>query len=317
VVTGEAEEAAATQLGRGARIGFVGLGNMGQPMVRRLVSAGFSVQGYDLAPDARAALDQVTGASAVQQLVDVAEGADVVILMLPDSRAVQEVLIGSGLLQAMAPGTVLVDMGSSEPARTRTLAGQAAERGIPMIDAPVSGGVRGAVAGTLTIMVGGPDETLARVRPVLEAMGGRVLHAGEVGAGDAVKALNNLMSAAHLLASSEAILAGTAFGLDPEVILDIVNGSTGRSWSTQTKWPDYVLSGAYNSGFGMRLMLKDMRIALELAKEAKTPARLAEAAVQLWSEAVDASAPTADHTEIVRWLEQESPDAPRFGGAST
>jgi 3-hydroxyisobutyrate dehydrogenase len=157
-------------------------------------------------------------------------------------------------------------------------------------------------------MVGGPDDAFEQVRPMLNALGSRVVHAGSVGAGHAVKALNNLMSASHLLASSEAMLAGIAFGLDPAIILDVVNGSSGRSGSTQLKWPDYILTGTYASGFSMQLMVKDMRIALDLARQTGTPARSAELAVELWSDALGALPPGADHTEIARWLEQVSGD---------
>jgi 3-hydroxyisobutyrate dehydrogenase len=278
---------------------------MGIPMARRLLEAGYALEGYDVAAPARAALEAVPGARTVERLTDLAADSEVVILMLPGSAVVEHVLVDAGLLQALPSGTLLVDMSSSEPSRTRLLAERAAAQGVTMIDAPVSGGVRGAEAGTLTIMVGGSEDAAGRARPILEVLGSRVLPAGSVGAGHAVKALNNLMSASHLLASSEALLAGIGFGLDPAVVLDIVNGSSGRSGSTQTKWPDFVLTESFGSGFGMRLMLKDMRIALDLAHETGTPARLAEAAVELWSEAVEALPETADHTEIVRWLEQE------------
>jgi len=197
----------------------------------------------------------------------------------------------------------VVDMSSSEPGRTRARARVAADRGVTLVDAPVSGGVAGARNGSLTIMVGGPASVLDRLRPVLEVLGSRVMHAGDiVGAGHAVKALNNLMSAAHLLASSEALLAGRQFGLDPEVMLSIVNSSSGRSGSTQLKWPKYILPETYDSDFGLRLMLKDMRIALQLAQEAGVPAPLGQAAAAAWAAAAEDLPPAADHTEIARWL---------------
>lgn len=288
---------------RAGRVGFVGLGHMGIPMTRRLIEAGYQVVGFDVAPAARQALASM-GGEAAETLTQVAAGADFVILMLPGSPVVEQVLGPDGLLDALAPETLLVDMSSSEPARTQALAERAAARGTTMIDAPVSGGVRGAEAGTLTIMVGGPDGAFEQVRPLVECFGSRVVHAGPVGAGHAVKSLNNLMSAAHLLASSEAILAGKAFGLDPAVILDVVNGSSGRSGSTQTKWPDYVLTGSYDAGFSMELMVKDMRIALDLARQTGVPARFGELALELWAQALSSLPAGADHTEIVRWLEQ-------------
>ncbi|SFJ40857.1 3-hydroxyisobutyrate dehydrogenase [Amycolatopsis sacchari] len=288
----------------GATLGFVGLGNMGTPMVRRLVEAGYEVRGYDTDPEARERVAAL-GATVVSEVDKVAAGADAVLLMLPNSDVVERVLYSDGLLEAARPGTVLVDMGSSRPHSTRTVAEWAASRGVPMVDAPVSGGVGGAEAGTLTVMAGGAAEDVEHVRPVLERIGGKVQHVGDVGAGHALKALNNLMSATHLLVSSEALLAGQEFGLDPEVMLDVVNGSSGRSGSTEAKWPKFVLPGTFDSGFGLRLMLKDMRIAVELARETGLPSALGESAVELWAKAAEELPPTADHTEIVRWLQNE------------
>ncbi|MBW0115031.1 NAD(P)-dependent oxidoreductase [Pseudonocardia sp. KRD-169] len=275
---------------------------MGEPMVRRLVGAGVRVRGHDTAP--RPGLGDVV--TLVDEAVQVAEGVGVVVLMLPDSDAVDAVVHGAGLLDALAPGTVLVDMGSSEPLRTRALADEVAARGAVLVDAPVSGGVSGATAGTMTIMVGGPDDTVAALAALL-ALLGRVRHVGPVGAGHALKALNNLMSAAHLLASSEALLAGERFGLDPAVMLDAVNGSSGRSGSTESKWPNFVLPGTYDSGFALALMLKDIRIGLGLAEATGVPHAHAARTVEVWADAAAALGPGADHTEIVRWLRRTDP----------
>jgi 3-hydroxyisobutyrate dehydrogenase len=284
-----------------AAVGFVGLGRMGEPMVRRLAAAGIGVRGHDAAP--RPALAGVV--TLVERAAQVAEDVPVVILMLPDSNVVDAVVHGAGLLDALAPGTVLVDMGSSEPLRTRALADEVAARGATLVDAPVSGGVTGATAGTMTIMVGGADDATAALTPLLTVLG-RVRHVGPAGAGHALKALNNLMSAAHLLASSEALLAGQAFGLDPAVMLEAVNGSSGRSGSTENKWPNFVLPATFDSGFALTLMLKDIRIALGLAEATGAPAAHAARTVELWARAADALGSDADHTEIVRWLQQSS-----------
>jgi 3-hydroxyisobutyrate dehydrogenase len=282
-------------------VGFVGLGRMGTPMVHRLAAAGIAVRGYDTVPRPELA-DVVT---LVDEASDVADGAPVVILMLPDSAAVDAVVHGAGLLDALAPGAVLVDMGSSEPLRTRALADEVAARGATLVDAPVSGGVSGATAGTMTIMAGGPEDVVAGLEPLLAALG-KVRPVGPVGAGHALKALNNLMSAAHLLASSEALLAGQRFGLDPAVMLDAVNGSSGRSGSTQTKWPNFVLPETYDSGFALGLMVKDIRIALGLIRATGVPSAHAARTVELWAEAAAGLGPGADHTEVVRWLRQSS-----------
>jgi 3-hydroxyisobutyrate dehydrogenase len=286
-----------------ATIGFAGLGHMGTPMAGRLAAAGHRLRVFDIAAAARARLGDLDGVAVVSQVAEIADGAEVVILMLPDSAVVAQVLLADGLLEHVASSAVVVDMSSSVPARTRELARTAAERGVTLIDAPVSGGVAGAQSGSLTIMVGGPVDVLDRLRPVLEVLGSHVVHAGEfVGAGHAIKALNNLMSAAHLLASSEALLAGRQFGLDPDVMLSIVNSSSGRSGSTQVKWPKFILPQAYDSGFGLRLMLKDMRIALQLEQEVGVPAPIGQAAVAAWAAAAEDLPAAADHTEIARWL---------------
>lgn len=287
-----------SELRPGAVIGFVGLGNMGLPMAERLVDAGYQVRGYD--PDPAVRFGSMAGSAA-----EVAASAAAVVLMLPNSDVVRSVLLDDGLLSGMAPGTVLLDMSSSEPVRTRELAALAGERGVPMVDAPVSGGVRGALVGSLMIMAGGDAEPVAAVRGMLEVLGKRVLHVGPVGAGHALKALNNLLSATHLLVSSEAMLVGKEFGLDQEVMLEAINGSSGSSASTVNKWPRFMLGRGFDSGFGLRLMLKDMRIAVGLAKATGRPSRLGEAAVDLWAEAADRLPPDADHTEILRWLEAD------------
>lgn len=296
--------------GPGAVVGFVGLGNMGSPMAGRLAEAGYTVRGYDADPTVSRAFAKTTGrAIAVDGAAEVADQAAVVILMLPGSAVVRSVLFDDGLLDRLAPGTLLVDMSSSEPIQTRDLAAAAGERGVPMVDAPVSGGVRGARQGSLTIMTGGAPEAVESLRGLLEVMGGKILHVGPVGAGHALKALNNLLSATHLLVSSEAMVVGQEFGLDPSVMLEAINGSSGRSGSTEVKWPKFMLERSFDSGFGLRLMLKDMRIAVELADATGWPSRLGRAAVELWARAADQLPPDADHTEILRWLEAEHASA--------
>ena len=283
-------------------IGFVGLGNMGGPMARRVVESGHRVRGFDLAAGARAEL-AAHGGVAVASAAEAATGAEIVVLMLPDSGVVEKVVTDPAFLAALAAGTVVIDMSSSEPGRTRELADVLAALQVGLVDAPVSGGVSRAVTGQLAVMVGGDDADVARVRTVLEIFG-RIFRAGPTGAGHAVKALNNLMSATHLLVTGEAMLAGERFGLDPAVMLEIFNASSGRSGSTENKWPNFILPGTYDSGFGLRLMLKDMRIAAGLAEQVKAPGELGARAVSIWSAAAGQTPPGADHTEIARWLRE-------------
>lgn len=288
-------------------VGFVGLGNMGLPMTACLHDAGLRVVGYDVSEEARerAALKGVEVAS----LEELASVATVLILMLPSSAVVEQVLRNPEVGNALQPGTLVVDMSSSEPLRTRELAKELAGAGHQLIDAPVSGGVRGAETGTLTIMVGGDAGTAERARPVLEHMG-RIVLAGPVGAGHAIKALNNLLSATHLWVTSEAILAGQRFGLDPEVMLSIFNTSSGRSGSTEVKWPKYIVPRTFNSGFGLGLMLKDMNIATALIEATGAPGPLGAEAVELWARAAADLPSGADHTEIARWLEDGGGTSP-------
>jgi len=282
------------------RLGFVGLGHMGVPMTARLVAAGHEVRGYDTSANAR----ERVGEAAVGSLADAAAGAEAVVLMLAASDVVREVVLDEGLLDAIEPGVLVVDMGSSDPTQTRELAAAAASRGIGYVDAPVSGAVVGAEAGTLTIMFGGTAEELARCEPFFASLGKKIVHAGPVGAGHALKALNNLLSATSFLITLEAIAAGTRFGLDPKVMIDAINDSTGRSWSTEHKVPQFVEPRSFTSGFAMRLMVKDIRTARELARATGTPFALGETSVAVWERAAEALPEDADHTEIALWLER-------------
>lgn len=290
-------------LAPGTTIGFVGLGNMGGPMVGRLVEAGYTVRGFDVSEQARTAAAE-GGATAVDAVAEVAQGADGVVLMLPDSKVVEAVLLGQGLLDDIAPGTLLLDMSSSAPTETKRLSATIAERGVRFVDAPVSGGVRGAKAGSLTIVVGGEEADVAAARPLLEVVGSRAVHVGAIGAGHALKALNNLLSAATLIATSEAIEAGRRFGLDPAVMIDAINTSSGRSYSTEHKFPDFVLPGTYDAGFNLRLMVKDIGCALELAESTGSPAAVTEVIVEQWRRAAQDLPADADHTAIAKWIHE-------------
>jgi 3-hydroxyisobutyrate dehydrogenase len=299
----DSEAGTAGALADGATVAFIGLGNMGQPMARRLAAAGYRVRGYDISAAAREALAADGGGLAAASAREAADGAEVVVLMLPTSAVVGEVVIGGGLLDALEESVVLIDMGSSEPLQTRALAEQAARGGIQLIDAPVSGGVRGAREGSLTIMVGGSAAAAERCRPLFERLGRTIVHAGPIGAGHALKALNNLLSATHLLASCEAVEIGRRFGLDPKLMVDAINVSTGRSGSTERKLPDFILSERFDSGFTLALLAKDVGIAVALGEELGVPTALGVETLRLWGEAARALPADADHTEIARWVD--------------
>ena len=284
-------------------IGFVGLGLMGLPMSMRLLAEGFELRAYDADPAARERFREATGTETAPSLSALAEDVDAIILMLPTSKVVRHVLVDEGLLAAAREGTLFIDMGSSEPPETESLASLAATNfEVELIDAPVSGGVPGAQNGTLSIMVGGSDSQFSTSKPLLDSLGSHVDHIGGVGSGHALKALNNLMSATSLLISSEALAVGMAFGLQPGVMVDIINASTGRSWSTQVKIPEQVLNSRYSSGFSLQLMVKDLRNAMAIARATGIEVGLAERSVQLWEQAAEELGEKADHTSIAQWV---------------
>ncbi|MFC9980936.1 NAD(P)-binding domain-containing protein [Gordonia sp. NPDC127522] len=292
-------------------IAFLGLGNMGAPMSANLVDAGYPVVGFDIDVAARNAL-VAHGGRAAEDAAEAATDASVIILMLPSSAIVEAVLDDLIDANALAEGDVVVDMSSSDPTSTRALATRLAADGVCLVDAPVSGGVQGAETGRLTIMVGGSTQAFDAVKPILARLGTPRL-GGDVGAGHAVKAINNLLSATHLLATAEAVVAAEQFGLDPQVLVEMINSSSGRSGSTDNKFPNFILPGTYDSGFALGLMLKDMKIATDLAENLGVPAQLGEYAVSLWEKASAELDADADHTEIARWVHRSA----SAGGPST
>ena len=292
------------------RIGIVGLGKMGAPMARNLQRAGFRVALNDIDASLARTLAGEIGAEAYERLPELAQACRVVITMVPDGRIVRDVALGragapeSGLAAGFAKGSVLIDMSSSAPTGTQQLGAELAERGIDMIDAPVSGGVRRAIPAQLAIMIGGKSELIERCRPILSALGTQLFVAGPLGAGHAVKCLNNYVSAAGLLAAAEGLVAAQRFGLEPKVALEVLNASTGKNNSTENKFAQFVFSRSFGSGFSLGLMAKDLRTALELAAQVKAPMPLGEHCVPLWNDAEHALGANADHTEIVRMLEK-------------
>lgn len=283
-------------------VAFIGLGKMGQPMVRRLLGAGHRVTGQDLSAAAVAALKEEPGFQSTASAIDAAKGAQVIILMLPDSPAVDTLLWDAGLAASLQPGQLVLDMGSSDPVRSRDNAARLVQSGIAFVDAPVSGGVKRAVDGSLAIMMGGEAEAVERVRPLLQAMGKTLVHVGAAGAGHAVKALNNYVSASGLLAVCEALTAAEAFGIDPHKVNQVFNASTGRNNTTDVKVETFMLSGAFNSGFALALMRKDLQTAQAFIDRMGTEDRFAQACLSAWKQAEDGLDPGADHTAMYRFI---------------
>lgn len=285
-----------------ATITLIGLGQMGLPMAKRLLGAGFTVHGADPAEAARAAFT-AAGGTAFASAAEAAEGASAVITMLPNGKVVRDVLLGAGGVAArLAKGALIIDMSSSAPTDTTSLAADLEPLGLVLLDAPVSGGVKRAIDGSLAIMAGGPEDAVERARPVLATMGKSIFATGPVGSGHAMKALNNYVSAAGLIAASEALLVGGRFGLKPDTIVDVLNASTGRNNSTEVKMKPFVISEAFNSGFSLALMAKDLRIAADLADHLDLPLPQIQSVATLWEEAKAGLEGNADHTEIYRHL---------------
>lgn len=303
--------------GKIERIAFIGIGLMGWPMALLLVEAGFRVTVQDCRPERATDFVARHGGTAAASAAAAAVGAEAIITMLPASRDVAEVV--AAIRPVLAPGTVLVDMSSGDPAITRGLASDLAAQGAAMVDAPVSGGVARAESGTLSIMTGGDPVPLDRIEPLLRVLGGSITHCGEIGAGQAMKSLNNLVSAAGFLASVEALLIGARFGLDPATMVDVLNASTGMNNSTQRKLSQFVLSRKFNSGSGLDLMVKDLSIALQLGRETATPVPFAAQCREMWAAAASMLGPGQDHTAAARFSEMlaaselSSPQVPRKG----
>ena len=295
-----------------SRVGFVGVGRMGAPMARCVAAAGLPLAIYDIRADAAEALARETGATACRDLAELASRSDLIVTMLPDGEAVRRVVAmeldgtgdGSALIASLRPGMLVVDMSTCAPGETRALGAALASREVGLVDAPVSGGVSRAIAGTLAILAGGADTDLARCAELFNAIGDVVVHVGPLGTGHAVKALNNAVSAAGLLASLEALLVAERFGVQPSVMVAALNSSTGRNNATENKLRQFVLSRTFSSGFELELLRKDLRIATTMARDTDTPAALTDRSLEIVEQAAEALEPGADHTAVARWLEQ-------------
>ena len=284
------------------RVGFVGIGNMGWPMAANLLKAGFDVAACDAVPARAAQFASEVGGHAAANAAEAARGADCVVTMLPTSAQVAEA--AATMADALPPGALLIDMTSGQPGRTREIAAALAAKGVGMVDCPVSGGVPRAKTGELAIMAGGEDAALDRAEPVLRAMGTSVHRCGGVGAGQAMKALNNLVSAGGFLIAVEALLMGQRFGLDAGLMVDVLNASTGMNNSTQKKMRQFVLSRRFDAGFGLDLMVKDLSIALEVGRGTATPAPFAALCREMWASAAAMLGPGQDHTAMAQLSER-------------
>lgn len=280
-------------------VGIIGLGNMGRGMALTLKGAGFAVTGYDTLAATRAAL-AAEGIAVADDIGGVIAAADVVILSLPTAGIVADVVEGAGGILAHArAGVVIVDTSTSHPETSRRLAELLKARGIGFVDAPVSGGPKGAAAGTMTMVIGAEDDDLARVLPVLERMSAKRVHVGGVGAGNVAKIVNNLLCAAHLLTAAEALRIADAAGVDAERLLEGLNAGSGRSGVTLVNLPNWILNGAFDSGFTMQLMRKDVRLAAQFIGELGLSLPMAADTARIWADSAASIADTDDFNRIV------------------
>ncbi len=297
-----------------SNIAFIGLGNMGAPMAQNLIKAGHTLRVYDLVPYSVQILVK-EGAHAASSASDAVIGADVVISMLPASQHVESLYLGdAGLLKTIPAHALIIDCSTIAAVSARKVASAAQALGLDMIDAPVSGGTGGAIAGTLTFIVGGESGSLERARPYLEKMGKNIFHAGAAGAGQVAKIANNMLLGIAMAGTAEALALGVANGLDPKVLSDIISKSSGCNWAVEryNPWPGVMenvpAAKDYAGGFGVDLMLKDLGLAAEAAMHAKSVIPLGELARNLYALHSTQGSGKLDFSSIVNMIKKPDSD---------
>lgn len=286
------------------KVAFLGLGAIGTPMAVHLTEEPFDLTVWNRTAEKARAFAEEHGVYAESSEPDAVRDSDFVITCLPSSKEVEGIL--EGILAGIKRGAMMIDCTSGDPATSRRIAKKLSEKGVAFVDAPVSGGVKGAVAGTLTVMCGGSVENIDRARPVLEAFGKKIIRCGEVGAGDAVKAMNQALLAIHIWSAGEALAALAKLGVEASVALDVINGSSGRSNSSENLFPERVIGRKYPRTFKLALLDKDVGIAAGIVDETQTPAPFIELAEKLFGEAHEALGEEADHVEAVRVIEEKA-----------
>jgi 3-hydroxyisobutyrate dehydrogenase len=286
------------------KVGFVGLGTMGWPMSANIARGGYDVIGIDADPELAQRWAKEHGQTAASGPADFA-GVEVVVTMLPNGAIVRQAIIDGGIADALPAGAVVIDMSSAEPSATLSLGPELEQRGVALVDAPVSGARPKAIDGTLTIMLGGDDEAaIEKATPIIETMSANIFRTGGLGTGHAMKALNNYVGGAAFVATCEALIAGTKFGLDPAVMVDIINVSTGRNFSTMMAMPNEVLPRKFASGFSLALFTKDIGIAADLADELEIDAPVSRLVHDRMRGALEQLDSVVDHTMAMTVWEQ-------------
>ena len=282
------------------KIGFIGLGAMGKPMAGNLLAAGYEVYAFDVAAAAVKELEE-KGGKGCASAGELAGKAEVIISSLPNAKIVEAVMCGEGgVLECCAPGSIIVDMSSVAPNSTKDMAKRAAAKGVSFIDAPVSGGVSGAQAGTLTIMVGADDATFAKVKPIFDVLGKNIYHVGEVGGGAAIKVVNNLLLGCNMAALAEALTLGVKCGLSVETMREVISVSSGRSYAMEAKLEKFIMADKFDTGFAVDLQYKDLGLALEAARDERVPLPMTAAATQLYEAARAKGQGREDMSSVVK-----------------
>jgi 3-hydroxyisobutyrate dehydrogenase len=289
------------------RVGFIGIGVMGWPMASNILKGGHDLTVFDLDQDAVKRFTAEVGGKGAASVAELGD-AEVVVTMLPTSKHVRAALAeaeGGAFLKAAKPGMVVIDMSSSEPGDTRLLGPVLAEHGVILIDAPVSGARPRAITGTLALMIGGDDEAaIAKATPILECMGDRLFRTGPLGSGHAMKCLNNYVAATGLAAVCEAVLIGKRFGLDPDVMADVLNVSTGKNFASEHLLKQFIISGSFAGGFTLGLMTKDVTIAADLGEQVNLDAPISRLVRERFIQARDKVGAGRDNSAcILAWDE--------------
>jgi len=286
------------------KIGFIGLGVMGKNMAINLIKKGYKLKVSDLNKDAVNELKEM-GAEEGQNAAEIAGGSDIIFTSLPNSQIVEGVVMGKGgILEGAKEGTIYIDLSSITPKTIQNIAKKASEKGVKVLDAPVSGGLAGAQKGTLTIMVGGDEETFNKALPVLNCIGTKVSHIGEVGSGDTIKLVNNLLLGINMVAVSEALALGVKAGLKPEVMYDIISQSSGSSYALTAKYKNFIAKGNFVPGFSTDLQYKDLQLAVDTAKDLKMPLLLGNVAQQMYEVARAKGSGTEDISAVIKVYEE-------------
>lgn len=286
------------------KIGFIGLGVMGKSMAKNVLKGGYKLVVSDLNKVAVGELKEM-GAEEGQNPAEVAEQVDIIFMSLPNSAIVEGVALGeNGILEGAKKGTIIIDLSSITPKSIRKVAEKAGEKGVEVMDAPVSGGASGAENGTLTIMVGGKKEIFEKVAPVLSCIGKKVTHVGEIGAGDTAKLVNNLLLGANMVAVAEALTLGVKAGLKPEVLYDIISESSGSSYALTAKYKNFIAPGNFEPGFAIDLQYKDLQLAVDTAKDLKLPLIIGNISQQMFETARAKGMGTEDISAVIKLYEE-------------